>query len=88
MNQPFYLLWCGIGVAFGACLYDPCSALITRCRGEGAKKSIILVTLIAAVVVRVAFGLRPTSAEEEIRDARVMLTIVAGKVVGLAVDAR
>ena len=43
----FYILWGIIGACFSGCLYDPCFALVTRGRGDNAKQSIILITLIA-----------------------------------------
>jgi MFS family permease len=41
----FYFIWALIGVVMAGCLFEPCFALITRAKGEKAKQSIILVTL-------------------------------------------
>lgn len=43
----FYLIWGLLGAIMAGCLYEPCFALITRAKGEKAKQSIILVTLVA-----------------------------------------
>jgi len=43
----FYLIWALLGMIMAGCLYEPCFALITRSKGEQAKQSIILVTLVA-----------------------------------------
>jgi len=43
----FYFIWALLGVIMAGCLYEPCFALITRAKGENAKKSIITVTLVA-----------------------------------------
>ena len=53
----FYLLWGLIGVAHSGCLYEPCFALITRCRNGNAKNSIVLVTVIAGFASAVCFPL-------------------------------
>ena len=42
----FYLGWGLIGLALAGSLYEPCFALVTRCRGAQAKPAIILITLI------------------------------------------
>ncbi len=51
----FYLAWAVIGMCFAGSLYDPCFALITRGRGNNAKKAIILVTLIAGFAGAISF---------------------------------
>lgn len=51
----FYLLWSLIGVTLAGCLYEPCFALITRAYGSDAKKSIIVVTLIAGFAGTISF---------------------------------
>jgi hypothetical protein len=45
----FYLVWGVVGVCMAGSLYEPCFALITRARGEHAKRAIIMVTLIDLV---------------------------------------
>ncbi len=51
----FYIVWGLIGITLAGCLYEPCFALITRARGKGAKKGIILVTLIAGFASTISF---------------------------------
>ena len=51
----FYLSWAIIGLSFSGCLYDPCFALVTRGRGQSAKQSIILITLIAGLASTITF---------------------------------
>ncbi len=51
----FYLVWGVIGVCMAGCLYEPCFALITRARGEHAKRAIIFVTLIAGFAGTISF---------------------------------
>ncbi len=51
----FYLVWAVIGVCMAGSLYEPCFALITRARGAEAKRSIILVTLVAGFAGTVSF---------------------------------
>ena len=53
----FYLVWGLIGIALSGCLYEPCFALITRCRSENAKHGIVLVTVIAGFASTVCFPL-------------------------------
>lgn len=53
----FTLLWLGIGVAMGGCLYEPCFALLTRTQGSGARRAITLVTLIAGFAGTLSFPL-------------------------------
>ncbi len=55
MLWQFYLLWGLIGVCLGGGLYEPCFALITRARGEQAKRSIIFVTLVAGFAGTISF---------------------------------
>jgi len=43
----FYLIWALLGMIMAGCLYEPCFALITRAKGERARQSIILVSLVA-----------------------------------------
>ncbi|MDH3220294.1 MAG: MFS transporter [Gammaproteobacteria bacterium] len=51
----FYLVWGVIGICMSGSLYEPCFALITRARGEHARRSIILVTLVAGFAGTVSF---------------------------------
>lgn len=51
----FYLIWGLIGVCMSGSLYEPCFALLTRARGERAKRSIIFVTLMAGFAGTVSF---------------------------------
>lgn len=51
----FYIFWGIIGACFSGCLYDPCFALVTRGRGDKAKQSIILITLIAGFAGAISF---------------------------------
>ncbi len=51
----FYVVWFVIGLMNAGCLYDPCFAFVTRCRGAGAKKSITMITIIAGFAGTVSF---------------------------------
>lgn len=51
----FYLAWGFIGIMISGCLYEPCFSLITRAKGESAKNSIVLVTLIAGFASSISF---------------------------------
>jgi predicted MFS family arabinose efflux permease len=51
----FYLVWGVIGVCMAGSLYEPCFALITRARGEHAKRAIIIVTLVAGFAGTISF---------------------------------
>lgn len=51
----FYLVWGVIGMCMSGSLYEPCFALITRARGEQARRSIIFVTLVAGFAGTVSF---------------------------------
>lgn len=51
----FYIIWALLGMIMAGCLYEPCFALITRARGANAKKSIILVTLVAGFASTVCY---------------------------------
>lgn len=51
----FYVIWAFMGAMLGACLYEPCFALITRARGADAKRAITLVTLIAGFASTISF---------------------------------
>ena len=59
----FYLVWVLIGVCMAGCLYDPCFAIITRCRGEKAKHGIIVVTLVAGFAGTISFPTAHSIAE-------------------------
>ncbi len=56
-QSPFFfiLVWAVIGVAQGACLYEPCFAFITRTSGKAARHVITRVTLIAGFASPIAF---------------------------------
>ena len=60
----FYLLWALIGCTLSACLYEPCFMLITRAYGKDAKRSIIVVTLIAGFASSFSFPVAHWVAEE------------------------
>jgi len=51
----FYAVWIVIGICFTACLYEPCFALLTRAFGKDAKRSIIVVTLVAGFASTISF---------------------------------
>ena len=51
----FYAVWCGLGMAMSACLYEPCFMLVTRTRGVSAKRGITLITLMAGFAGTVSF---------------------------------
>lgn len=51
----FYLLWGLLGICMAGSLYEPCFALITRARGDKAKRAIIFVTLVAGFAGTVSF---------------------------------
>ena len=51
----FYLLWSVIGMCMSGSLYEPCFALITRARGDQARRSIIFVTLVAGFAGTISF---------------------------------
>jgi len=51
----FKSLWLGIGVCMAGCLYEPCFAFVTRTRGEGARKAITRITLVAGLAGTVSF---------------------------------
>ena len=51
----FYAIWCGLGMAMSACLYEPCFMLVTRTRGVSAKRGITLITLVAGFAGTVSF---------------------------------
>lgn len=59
----FYVLWALIGFALSACLYEPCFMLITRAYGKQAKRSIIVVTLIAGFASSISFPVSHLIAE-------------------------
>ena len=59
----FYLLWAVIGVCMAGSLYEPCFALITRARGENAKRAITFVTLVAGFAGTISFPVAHNLAE-------------------------
>ncbi|GLQ06909.1 MFS transporter [Sneathiella chinensis] len=60
---PFYLLWAGIGLCMGTSLYQPCFSFLIRNKGEGAKRAITLVTLVAGFASTVSFPLNHAISE-------------------------
>lgn len=78
----FYLGWGLIGLALAGSLYEPCFALVTRCRGAQAKPAIILITLIAGFAGAISFPMAHSLAEGW--GWRVALQIFAGIVVFIA----
>ena len=59
----FGLIWLGVGACLGCCLYETCFSLITRTRGDGARRDITLVTLVAGFAGTVSFPLSNTIAD-------------------------
>lgn len=57
VNDPwaFKAVWLGIGLCMAGCLYEPCFAFVTRTRGEGARKAITRITLVAGFAGTVSF---------------------------------
>lgn len=53
----FIIMWMVIGVAQAAALYEPCFALVTRCRGAQAKRTIATITLGGGLASTIAFPL-------------------------------
>lgn len=53
----FYLAWAGIGVAMGGALYEACFAFVTRMLGDGARRAITAITLVAGLAGTVSFPL-------------------------------
>ena len=53
--EEFYILWAVVGIAMGACLYDPCFAILTRHYSSGAKEPIVMVTLFAGFSITFSF---------------------------------
>jgi MFS family permease len=51
----FYALWIGLGLVMSGTLYEACFALIMRCLGPDARRTITLVTLIAGLAGTLAF---------------------------------
>ncbi|MEE2715897.1 MAG: MFS transporter [SAR324 cluster bacterium] len=51
----FFVAWLGLGLAMAGCLYEPCFAFVTRIRGEEAKRSITLITLVAGFAGTASF---------------------------------
>ena len=45
----FGAIWLGVGACLGGCLYETCFSLITRTRGDNARRDITLVTLFAGL---------------------------------------
>lgn len=53
--EEFYILWAVVGIAMGACLYDPCFAILTRHYSSKAKEPIVMVTLFAGFSISFSF---------------------------------
>ncbi len=53
--EEFYILWAVVGIAMGACLYDPCFAILTRHYSSQAKEPIVMVTLFAGFSITFSF---------------------------------
>nr|XP_061810444.1 uncharacterized MFS-type transporter YbfB-like [Nerophis lumbriciformis] len=53
----FYLCWSVIGLALACALYEPCFAIVTRCRGTQAKSAIISITVLAGFAGALSFPL-------------------------------
>ena len=53
----FYLAWAGLGVAMGGALYEACFAFVTRLLGDGARRAITAITLVAGFAGTVSFPL-------------------------------
>ena len=51
----FYAVWIGIGVAMSSTLYEACFAMLIHSMGPGARRAIILVTLVAGFAGTVSF---------------------------------
>lgn len=51
----FYVLWAGIGIAMGGCLYEPCFAFVTRRQGIDAKRTITKIALAAGFAGTISF---------------------------------
>ena len=59
----FGFIWLGVGACLGGCLYETCFALITRTRGDRARRDITLVTLVAGLAGTLLFPLSNTIAD-------------------------
>ena len=59
----FGFIWLGVGACLGGCLYETCFALITRPRGDRARRDITLVTLVAGLAGTLSFPLSNTIAD-------------------------
>lgn len=59
VNTPsiFIAVWAVLGICMAAALYDPCFALVTKARGEGARAAITTITLFAGFAGTVSFPL-------------------------------
>ncbi|HEX6141465.1 MAG TPA: MFS transporter [Geminicoccaceae bacterium] len=51
----FYAVWLGLGLAMAGGLYEPCFAWLIRTRGDGARRAITRITLIAGFAGTVSF---------------------------------
>lgn len=51
----FVAVWAVIGLAQGACLYEPCFSVVTRATGDKARPAITRITLLAGLASAIAF---------------------------------
>lgn len=59
----FIGLWVVMGVAFAGCLYEPCFAIVTRTKGDAAKRGIVFISLVAGFASTVSFPIVHSLAE-------------------------
>lgn len=78
----FYALWAAIGVTMGLTLYEPCFALVTRARGNDARRAITAITLVGGFASTLAYPL--TAAVAGWAGWRAALAVLAGLIVVLA----
>ena len=77
----FYFFWALIGATLAGCLYEPCFALITRARGDQARRTILNVTLIAGFASSISFPL--ANSLTDLYGWRIALQIFAALVIFL-----
>ena len=51
----FYVCWVLLGCACAGCLYESCFAVVTRALGDGAKRAIVRITLMAGFAGSLSF---------------------------------
>lgn len=59
----FLAVWVAMGCTMAGCLYDPCFAYLVKTRGDGARRAITTVTLIAGFAGTVSFPVNTFIAE-------------------------